>query len=183
MISSCHIAHKAIPYYDPILYRTIRPVNPNAYKLEYYFSDIFPFANSISVAVVPRREYIPIINPPGKPIASPEKAVKSILDLHSFYLNKMKIQLKTQPTEKHSIEISPWLSIRDEGLDRLKNVVVETPCQIRHLQEMEVSEEEYELVGKGVAKLKRVIDGQVIYLFLSYVFLNSHSTKIENYIP
>lgn len=63
--SSCHIVKKAIPYYDPILYRTINPITPNAFKMEYYFSDVFPYAHSIHVAVIPREEYIPIKNPPG----------------------------------------------------------------------------------------------------------------------
>ena len=33
--------------------------------MEYYFSDVFPYAHSIHVAVIPREEYIPIKNPPG----------------------------------------------------------------------------------------------------------------------
>lgn len=63
---SCHIVKKAIPYFDPILNRTIKPISPNAYKMEYYFSDVFPLAHSISVVVIPREEFIPIKNPPGK---------------------------------------------------------------------------------------------------------------------
>ena len=60
---SCHVVKKAIPYYDPVLNRTIRPITSNAYKMQYYLSDIFPQAHSFQVLVVPRDDFIPLKNP------------------------------------------------------------------------------------------------------------------------
>ena len=69
---------KAIPYYDPVLNRTIRPITSNAYKMQYYLSDIFPQAQSFQVLVVPRDNFIPLKNPSGKPIASPEWVIQQV---------------------------------------------------------------------------------------------------------
>jgi hypothetical protein len=46
--------------------RKITPITPNGYKMEYYLSDVFPYAKKFNVLVVPRRAYIPINNPPGR---------------------------------------------------------------------------------------------------------------------
>lgn len=64
-ICSCHIVKKAIPYYDSILGRTIKPITPNAYKMQYYLSDILPLVQKLDIIVIPRSEYAPIRNPPG----------------------------------------------------------------------------------------------------------------------
>lgn len=56
---------KAIPYYDSILGRTIKPVTPNAYKMQFYFTDILQLVRKLDVIMIPRQEYAPIRNPPG----------------------------------------------------------------------------------------------------------------------
>lgn len=63
---SCHIVKKAIPYFDTILGRTIKPINPNAYKMEYYLADVLPLTTNLDVLVIPRSEFAPIKNPPGR---------------------------------------------------------------------------------------------------------------------
>ena len=62
---SCHIVKKAIPYYEPILGRTIKPVTPNAYKMQFYLTDVLALAEKLNVIMIPREEYAPIRNPPG----------------------------------------------------------------------------------------------------------------------
>ena len=62
---SCHIVKKAIPYYDPILGRTIKPITPNAYKMQFYLTDILQLVRKLDVIMIPRAEYNPIRNPPG----------------------------------------------------------------------------------------------------------------------
>lgn len=62
---SCHIVKKAIPYYDSILGRTIKPVTPNAYKMQFYLTDILQLVRRLDVIMIPRAEYNPIRNPPG----------------------------------------------------------------------------------------------------------------------
>ena len=83
---SCHVVKKAIPYYDSILNRTIKPITPNAYKMEYYLSDVFPNATNLKALVVSRDEFAPLKNPTGKPIASPEKVVEHVTNQHLRFL-------------------------------------------------------------------------------------------------
>ena len=56
---------KAIPYFDTILGRTIKPINPNAYKMEYYLADVLASTKKLGILVIPRSEFAPIKNPPG----------------------------------------------------------------------------------------------------------------------
>ena len=56
---------KATPYYDSILGRTIKPVTPNAYKMQFYLTDILQLVRKLDVIMIPRAEYNPIRNPPG----------------------------------------------------------------------------------------------------------------------
>ena len=62
---SCHIVKKATPYYDSILGRTIKPITPNAYRMQFYLTDILQLVRKLDVIMIPRAEYNPIRNPPG----------------------------------------------------------------------------------------------------------------------
>ena len=46
--------------------------------MQYYLSDIFPQAHAFQVLVVPRENFIPLKNPAGKPIASPEWVIQQV---------------------------------------------------------------------------------------------------------
>lgn len=174
-MDSCHIVKKAIPYFDPILYRTITPINPTAYKMEYYFSDIFPLASSISVAVIPRSEYIPIINPPGEtrrfvwvaghPIATPEKAVEALANSHLVYLQKNGIKVtSSNPCENGLIEISSLVSIREEGLHKLQGITLELPCVVYDASEVELKKESYTVLSDSLVILTEKREGRAWYV-------------------
>ncbi|WP_062109926.1 UTP--glucose-1-phosphate uridylyltransferase [Bacillus niameyensis] len=61
-----HLAHKVIQTIDQNGC-TIKPVSPNGYKLEQFYFDIFPYAESMSVLQVQReKEFAPIKNRIGE---------------------------------------------------------------------------------------------------------------------
>ena len=142
---------KAIPYYDPILNRTIKPIRPNAFKMEFYLSDVFPNASHLKALVVSRDEYAPVRNPNGKPIASPEKAREHITRLHLRYLLQAGAIVKgADDKDPGKVEISPLVSVRGEGLEDFAGVTIQTPCYI--LDKSEVDEKEpLEQVTQSVA--------------------------------
>ena len=114
---SCHVVKKAIPYYDSILNRTIKPITPNAYKMEYYLSDVFPNATNLKALVVSRDEFAPLKNPTGKPIASPEKVVEHVTNQHlRFLLRAGAILEGVTEEDTGQVEISPLVSAHGEGL-------------------------------------------------------------------
>ena len=149
---------KAIPYYDPILNRTIKPITPNAYKMEFYLSDVFPNASHLKALVVSRDEYAPVRNPNGKPIASPEKAMEHITRLHLRYLEQAgAIVERAANGEPGRVEISPLVSVRGEGLEDFAGVSIHTPCCILDRSEVD-GKESLEPITESVALLRRKED-------------------------
>ncbi|ALC90626.1 hypothetical protein AM500_13145 [Bacillus sp. FJAT-18017] len=72
-----HFAHKSIPTVDDSG-KEIKPAEPNGYKLEQFYFDLFPEAESIAVLQVPReKEFAPVKNKSGED--SPESARRMIL--------------------------------------------------------------------------------------------------------
>lgn len=72
-----HFAHKSIPTVDD-RGEEIKPIEPNGYKLEQFYFDLFPAAESIAVLQVPReQEFAPVKNKSGED--SPETARVMIL--------------------------------------------------------------------------------------------------------
>ncbi|OCA90352.1 hypothetical protein A8F94_00155 [Bacillus sp. FJAT-27225] len=72
-----HFAHKSIPTVDESG-NEFKPTEPNGYKLEQFYFDLFPEAESIAVLQVPReKEFAPVKNKSGED--SPETARKAIL--------------------------------------------------------------------------------------------------------
>ena len=134
---SCHVVKKAIPYYDSILNRTIKPITPNAYKMEYYLSDVFPNATNLKALVVSRDEFAPLKHPTGKPIASPEKVVEHVTNQHlRFLLRAGAILEGVTEEDTGQVEISPLVSAHGEGLEPFSGVQVKLPCCV--LDESEV---------------------------------------------
>ncbi|WP_409296498.1 UTP--glucose-1-phosphate uridylyltransferase [Peribacillus sp. SCS-26] len=72
-----HFAHKAIPGIDENGIE-MKPDQPNGYKLEQFYFDLFPEADGISVLQVPReKEFAPVKNRSGED--SPESARKMVM--------------------------------------------------------------------------------------------------------
>ncbi|KKI91046.1 hypothetical protein WQ54_16965 [Bacillus sp. SA1-12] len=72
-----HFAHKSIPTVNE-RGEEIKPTEPNGYKLEQFYFDLFPKAESIAVLQVPReKEFAPVKNKTGED--SPETARAMIL--------------------------------------------------------------------------------------------------------
>ena len=156
----CHIVKKAIPYYDSILGRTIKPITPNAYKMQYYLSDILPLVQKLDIIVIPRSEYAPIRNPPGSHVACPEKAVENLEATHLAYLQQNNVIVEGEPK---SVEISPLVSVHGENLSRLRNITLQLPCLI--LDQSEV-DQPYEVISEGVGRLHQPMNGFIVYLYL-----------------
>ena len=123
----CHIVRKAVPYYDTVLNRTIKPVSPNGFQMEYYISDVFPLAKQLDVLVVPREKYIPINNLPGKPIESPEVAVRLLSSKFKQLLEANGVVVEEDPSLRSVIEISPLVSYRGNGLSQLRGCRMRVP--------------------------------------------------------
>jgi UDP-N-acetylglucosamine pyrophosphorylase len=72
-----HFAYKSIPTVDDSG-KEIKPTEPNGYKLEQFYFDLFPEAESIAVLQVPReKEFAPVKNKSGED--SPETARAMII--------------------------------------------------------------------------------------------------------
>lgn len=65
--------------------------------------------------------------------------------------------------EPRVVEISPLVSVRGEGLQRLKGVDIHLPCLIYDQSEVN---QPYEVIAEGVGKLLQPVEGYVVYLFL-----------------
>ena len=106
MRESCHIVHKAIPFYDAVLNRTIRPISPNRFRMVYYLSDMFPMAKQFDVLVVTRDDYIPVNNKAGKPIETPQTAVRALTEKYRRQLEEAGVVLlEEDPMAKETVEV------------------------------------------------------------------------------
>ena len=105
MRESCHIVHKAIPFYDAVLNRTIRPISPNGFRMVYYLSDVFPLAERFDALVVTRDDYIPVNNKAGKPIETPQTAVRALSEKNRRRLKEAGAILLEEPNEKDVVEV------------------------------------------------------------------------------
>ena len=70
-----HVAHKAIPYYDPASESVVKPDKPNGIKMELFIFDTFPFAEKFAALEIDRlQEFAPVKNAPGSASDTPESA-------------------------------------------------------------------------------------------------------------
>ena len=97
--------HKAIPFYDAVLNRTIRPISPNGFRMVYYLSDVFPLAKQFDVLVVTRDDYIPVNNKAGKPIETPQTAVRALSEKNRRRLEEVGAILLEEPSAKDMVEV------------------------------------------------------------------------------
>lgn len=176
---SCHVVKKAIPYYDSILNRTIKPITPNAYKMEYYLSDVFPNATNLKALVVSRDEYAPLKNPMGKPIASPEKVVEHVTSQHlRFLLQAGAILEGVTEEDTNLVEISPLISAHGEGLESFSGVRMKLPCCVLDESEVDLKMVKNEAINDRVRLLydRNGDYYQYVLLRVSLLFLVSSQT-------
>lgn len=101
----------------------------------------------------------------GKPIATPEKAVESISNIQLTYLKEMNIALENEvKNEPSAVEISPLVSIRNEGLSKLNHVSLHLPCSIYDHSEMDLTKTQYHSVSDTVIQLNQEVNGRSIYV-------------------
>lgn len=154
-----HLANKKIPCADPKTGETIKPEKPNGIKLESFIFDVFPAIKNLAVYQVNRaEEFSPVKNAPGNPIDSPDSARLIFSNNHKKWL----INHGAKVEGDNLCEVSPLLSYCGEGLEKLKDTELKTPCLV------EVEKETLKKVDKLGEKLNdhvnhTVIDGVNIY--------------------
>ncbi|WP_199620840.1 UTP--glucose-1-phosphate uridylyltransferase [Paenibacillus alkalitolerans] len=110
-----HVALKKIKYSDTNG-TIITPDEPNAYKLESFIFDYFPFAEKTTVLLAEREEeFAPVKNKEGAD--SPLTARNQILNLHKKWLADSGVDLAKLGLQDRFIEISPLLSYGGEGIN------------------------------------------------------------------
>ncbi|KAG8954315.1 UDP-N-acetylglucosamine pyrophosphorylase [Tulasnella sp. 419] len=112
-----HIARKKIPHVDLASGSLVKPSSPNGMKLEMFVFDVFPFAKSMMVLEVERKEeFSPLKNAPGTGSDDPETSRKDLLAQQLRFLENAGAQVASDA----EIEISPLLSYAGEGLEIVK---------------------------------------------------------------
>lgn len=115
-----HVAHKKVDYTD-LTGQLVKPVQPNAYKFEALYFDLFQFADDLSILNVDRaEEFSPVKNFDGAD--SKDTAREMFLDLGTGWVKKLGIDTRKR------LEISPLLSIYGDNLDpeTMKRLEAET---------------------------------------------------------
>ncbi len=138
-----HLAHKKIPYLDPVSRKTTTPTryfllhtsqqyltillySNNGYKLEMFIFDVFPLARNWLVVEVERfDEFAPVKNEPGSNTDSPDTAIRLMSNQAKRWLLKAGANLINATTENNkneTYEISPLLSYEGEGLEHYNGI-------------------------------------------------------------
>jgi len=101
-----HIAHKAVPFFDPATGQTVTPPQPNAFKFERFIFDVLPKARKALVVQANRaREYAPVKNASGA--NSPSEVKGSLSDLYRGWLASAGMSVP----ERTPVEISPLVAL------------------------------------------------------------------------
>jgi|LSQX01.2.fsa_nt_gb UDP-N-acetylglucosamine pyrophosphorylase len=104
-----HVAHKAVEYVD-LNGELVKPLQPNAYKFEALYFDLFQYAHDMAILNVRREEeFSPVKNFEG--VDSKDTAREMFLDLCTSWVKELGIITKKR------IEISPLLSIYGDDLN------------------------------------------------------------------
>lgn len=102
----------------------------------------------------------------GKPIATPEKAVEALSTLQLSFLKKNQIKIQNCSNQLVHFEVSPLVSIRDEGYGKLKDVEICLPCCVYDHSEVDLKEEEYQKITNSIALLTHKRNDCFIYVVL-----------------
>lgn len=106
-----HVAHKAVPHYDPTTGATTTPDKPNAFKFERFIFDVLPQARKVLVVEANRtREYSPLKNAEGA--NSPSEVKSSLAGLHRGWLAAADMQV----ADGTPVEISSLVAVDPEEL-------------------------------------------------------------------
>lgn len=96
-------------------------------------------------------------------MASPEKAVAHIVQAQTAYLRECGVRFE-EPVPEKGVEVSPLVSLREEGLKRLSGVCLRVPCVV--VDGSEVDWKGAEKVKEGVMRLKERVEGYSVYVLL-----------------
>ena len=136
-----HLAHKKIPYYNPVTKVTETPSSPNGVKLEMFVFDVFPLADKWAVMECLREdEFAPVKNAPGSATDSPDTARALLSDQAIRWLTSAgAICYKDLSKDKHECEISPLLSYGGEGLEAYNKRKIPLPCVLYNVNVMDLA--------------------------------------------
>jgi UDP-N-acetylglucosamine/UDP-N-acetylgalactosamine diphosphorylase len=101
-----HVAHKAVPYYNPETGAYVSPEQPNAFKFERFIFDVLPEARKALVVEADRnREFAPLKNASGP--HSPSDVKRRLVALHSGWLTDAGVEVPSDT----AVEISPLIAV------------------------------------------------------------------------
>lgn len=105
-----HVAHKKVSFVDETG-SLIKPAEPNAWKFEALYFDLFPFADDMAILNISREEeFSPVKNLNG--VDSKDTAREMFLDLCTGWVKELGIPVPMP------LEISPLLSIYGDNLTK-----------------------------------------------------------------
>lgn len=124
-----HVAKKLIPYFDPILQRTIKPDCPNGYKLELFIFDIFQFSKKVLCVEVDRSvQFAPVKYLSDCDAANIQSVQHRMSDVAKGWLNCVGCSVGDG-----FVDISPNLSYAGEGLERFASSRIDGPVYLELL--------------------------------------------------
>lgn len=86
-----------------------------------------------------------------------------IVQAQTAYLRECGVRFEELVPEK-GVEVSPLVSLREEGLKRLSGVCLRVPCVV--VDGSEVDWKGAEKVKEGVMRLKELAEGYSVYVLL-----------------
>ena len=146
-----HLAHKKIPYYNPVTKQTETPSSPNGVKLEMFVFDVFPLAERWAVMESLREdEFAPVKNAPGSATDSPDTARALLSNQAIRWLTAAGASTYDCGNDfsedgsdlRKECEISPLLSYGGEGLDHLYGAKVPLPSFFKSPHDIDDEDEQ-----------------------------------------
>ncbi|KAL0092233.1 nucleotide-diphospho-sugar transferase [Phycomyces blakesleeanus] len=115
-----HIAKKKIKFVDLETGEQISPKANSGMKLECFVFDVFPFAHSLSVLEVDRKDdFSPLKNAPGSGADCPETSRRDIVAQHVRFIEAAGGKVvgeHSDDLDKLHFEISSWVTYSGEGI-------------------------------------------------------------------
>ncbi|KAI9027483.1 nucleotide-diphospho-sugar transferase [Phycomyces nitens] len=115
-----HIAKKKIKFVDLETGEQITPKTNSGMKLECFVFDVFPFAHSLSVLEVDRKDdFSPLKNAPGSGSDCPETSRRDIVSQHVRFIEAAGGKVvgeHSDDLDKLQFELSSWVTYSGEGL-------------------------------------------------------------------
>lgn len=127
-----HMAHKKIPYYDPVTKTTVVPTDGNnGIKLETFIFDVFSLSQRMAILEVERtEEFAPVKNAPGAASDTPESACTLLSQRAQQWIVQAGGTLSGD-VSGGICEIAPSTSYAGEGLEAIvEGNVTECPFSL-----------------------------------------------------